>query len=172
MRQYYKSELSKRQKIKARISRQEKYPFPIFLILALMIVGIYSATSSGMIQIIPVISGLILLLLFFLLIFVIIVYPRAIIWRQKKKWMHHYGEQITAVVTGMQSSFGVPSLYLEWCHPQTGQIYHYKIVVPRSQLNLAYGYETGSQFLLWIDPEDPGFSYPSMLGQDTKYDPS
>lgn len=167
MRQYYKLEHPKRQKLKARISRQERYPFPIILILTLMMVGMRSVPSSGIIQISPRISYPVILLLFLLFLFFLGVYPRAIR-RQKKKWMHHYGEQIIAVVTGMQSRFGVPSLYLEWCHPQTGQIYHYKIVVPRSKLHLAYGYQTGSPFLLWIDPENPGFSYPSILGQDTE----
>lgn len=156
MRQLHKLEFSERQQIKARILRQERYPFFIFLILALMIVGIYSATSSGILQISYGVSISILLFLFACFAIVPRLHLR-IIRRQKEKWMHHYGEQITAVVTGMQSSFGTSSLYLEWCHPQTGQISHYKIVVPRSKLTVAYGYQRGSQFPLWIDPEDPSF---------------
>jgi len=203
MEQLHELEFSNQQKIKASILKQEKYSSIIALIIfftILIITHLFIATFSDMIRLYAILSITVL----FLVIRLIVIWERATR-RQKKKWMNHYGQQITAVVTGTKSS----KIFLEWCDPQTGKIRHYKIVVPRSnysdmvaeeqlpkrglamllnvvpvfsgklglvcrsvllfgnrenrkrfELDLAHRHETGSQFPLWIDPNDPDFYCP------------
>jgi len=157
MEQIHKLELSKQQKIKMYILKLERYSSIIFLIILFIIAYLSIANSSGMIPryIIP---GIFLLLLICFTVIQSICLQ--IVRHQKKKWMNRYGKQITAVVTTTVVTRFWPIIYLEWCNPQTEKICHYKIVVPRSKLKLARGYEAGNQFPLWIDPNDQDFYCP------------
>jgi len=154
MERLYKLGLSKRQKVKVRIIKRERYSSTISLRMTLIIAALALVTSLSKTQ------WYAYYLLGICFAVMLSVYDRAVR-HQKKKWMNHYGEQITAVVTGKKYYCHQSFLYLEWYHPQTRKIYHYKIVVPLlSKLKLAYGYQTGDRFPLWIDPIDPDFFYP------------
>jgi len=162
MEQLHKSELSKQQKVKVLILKQERYS-SIIIFIIFLVFGIFGgislfATSWGISWFLMknYINTVVLCLLFICFVVMLRVCRRAIR-RQKEKWMSNYGEQVIAVVTRTDSIFAQHFIYLEWCHPQTGKIYLYKIIVPRSKLKLAYRYEAGSQIPLWIDPDDPDF---------------
>jgi len=166
MEQLHKLDFSKQQKIKAGILKQERYSSIIFLIILIIlaIVGSISiATSHGTLQKYAFPGIIALIIVCGAIMRSVMIWQQAIR-RRKKKWMDHYGQQITAVVTEIKYS-RIVTIYLEWCNPQTGKIYFYKIVVPQSnrfKSNLAHGYETGSQFPLWIDPNDPDFYWSDL----------